>query len=349
MAKKTRQGTTTASGGQAGFGFGPDLAVGCGSDELQAALTGAYRTSAQDVLSELWEADVERLCGERWKPRPRSKVTRAGWCACQIFLGGERVSLRRPRVRSVKGKEIELPTVKAAADRDLLDRAALEDVTASITTGAFPPARHSRDEIAADFVTGLSARMSAVQAIPRGNFEPGLLVASIDFPDQSFLGAVGIDEKGGRKLAGLRAGSSTNPEAVAGFLDDLVARHRRSAPPELFFVGEEPVIHDAIREHFGASAIFQRSCHEKRRRVLGLLPPSLQPSVLESLLDAYGTTDAGAAAKELEAIADSLGRNHPEAAGALTEGLPETLTLHQLGGRGGRPAAPKGRSAQPNA
>ena len=123
------------------FPLDPSIEVGTGSDELERAVLESCRHSAVDVLSELWEEDVERLCGERWKPRPRSRFARAGWCACQIVLGGDKVSLRRPRVRSNRGKEMELPSFRAAASRDLLDRGAVEDITATITTGAFPPGR----------------------------------------------------------------------------------------------------------------------------------------------------------------------------------------------------------------
>jgi hypothetical protein len=354
MAEKTNHPTPRRAESRradaGGLVFGPSLALCSGSDELDRALVDAYRLSATDVLAELWEADVERLCGERWKPRPRSRVTRAGWCGCQITLGGERVSLRRPRVRSVKGREIELPTFKAASSHDLLDRAAVEDITAVVTTGAFPPGRHLRKPIAADFVEGLANRMSAVQAIPRARFEPGLLIASIDFPDQTFLGAVGIDPSGKKQLAGLRAGSATNAPSVAAFLEDLVARHRRSAPPDIFFVGEDPVIQTAIREHFGAAAVLQRSPHEKRRRVLGLLPPSLQPGILESLLDAYAQPDARTAERAFRAVATTLEQDHPKAAALLSEGLSETLTLHRLAASGARAAARKGsRSTQPSA
>ena len=321
--------------------FGPSLGLGSGSDELGRALVDAYRISATDVLAELWESDVERLCGERWKPRPRSRVSRAGWCACKIVLGGESVSLRRPRVRSVKGRELELLTFKATAERDLLDRAALEDVTAVVTTGVFPPNRHPRDPIAADFVEGLANRMSAVQAMPRAKFEQGLLIASIDFPDQTFLGAVGVEPDGTRQLAGLRAGGADNAASIEAFLEELAARHRRSAPPDIFFVGESPEIVTAIRKHFGPGIALQRSPHEKRRRVLSMLPVSLQPGVLESLLDAYAQADARSAERAFRAVVKTLEQDHPEAAAELSEGLGETLTLHRLAGANARSAARK--------
>jgi putative transposase len=341
--------TTDDKSGRGRFAFAPTLGLGSGPDELERALLDAYRISAKDVLGELWKADVERLCGERWKPRPSSKAARAGWCACEIVLAGERVLLRRPRVRSVKGTEIDLPTFKVVSTRDVLDRGAVEDVTAAITTGTFPPGRHAREPIAADFVAGLAGRMSATQSKPRDNFEPGILISTVEFPDQSFLGAVGIDYDGQRRMVSLRSGSASNPASVAEFLDDLVAKHRRSAPPEIFFIGEQPVIRAAILEYFGASAILQRSPHEKRSAVLGLLPSSLQASVLENLLDAYAQSNARGAERALLEVVSSLERDYSAAAATLSDGLAETLTLHRLAGRGARTTARKGsRTPPPN-
>jgi hypothetical protein len=326
----------------------PSLSVGTGSDELEGALVESCRRSASDVLGELWEADVERLCGERWKPRPRARFARAGWCGCQLILGGERVSLRRPRVRSNRGKEMELPSVRAAASRDLLDRGAVEDIAAAITTGAYPPGRHPREPIAEEFVERLAGRMSAVHAMPRSEFEPGLLVSAIDFPDQTFLGAVGIDEKGVRQLAGLRAGSTASPKAVDAFLEELMTRHRHSTPPLVFFVGEDPVIHESIRRCFGNDVALHRSPHEKRRRVLGLLPPSIQPNVLERLLDAHRETDPARIERQLHAVLEQLSPAHPDAAAALSEGLGDTFTLQKLAPPKPRPKG-RGRASHASA
>ena len=327
------------------FSFAPSLQLSSCRDELVRALLDAYRASARDVLTELWEADVERLCGERWKPRSSSKVSRAGWCACQLTLGGSLIEVRRPRVRSVAGREIELPTVKSATSRDLLDRAAFEDVTAAITTGGFPPLRHKRDRIAEVFVSRLAGRMSTINAGVRGDLDPGLLIADIEFPDQSFLGAVGISYDGDRQLIGLRAGSCASLANVGGLLDDLIARHRRASPPDVFVVGESATVHDSIRERFGKSAMLQRCAFEKRRSVLAMLPPAEQLSVLERLLDAYGETNVTAAEAALREIGASLRSEHREAADLLADGLAETLTLHRM--RGGSTRRRSRRTASP--
>jgi hypothetical protein len=241
------------------------LALRSCSEEVETALCDWSRAAAKEVLAELWEADVERLCGERWKPRPRSKVTRAGWCKSDITLGRQRVEVRRPRVRSVQGKEIELPTFKAASRRDLLDRSALEDVTASVTTGSFPRDRFPRERIPEEFVDQLASRLGAEHAVPKGAFDTGLLIAPIDFPDQSFLGAVGIDASARRRIVGLRAGAVDSEENVRGLVDEVIARHSGQAPPAVFIVGEVPMLVTALTERFGRSILIQRPRMRRQR------------------------------------------------------------------------------------
>jgi hypothetical protein len=234
-------------------------------------------------------------------------------------------------VRSVQGKEIELPTFKAAARRDLLDRHALEDVTASVTTGSFPRDRFPRERIPEEFVDRLASQLGAEHAVPKGPFDTGLLIAPIDFPDQSFLGAVGIDASARRRIVGLRAGAAESEENVRGLLDEVIARHSGQAPPAVFIVGEQPTLVSALTERFGRSILIQRCQHEKRRRVLGLLPPSQQPPTLEALLDAYASADAKTAKRALQKILRSLEGSYDAAAAAMRDALDDTLTLQRLG------------------
>lgn len=330
-AGATGRTTSHSTGAAADWSsFGPALEMGTGKDELESALVDAYRLVAADVLAELWESDLERLCGMRWRRNPSSEMTRAGKRICRIVLGGEQVALRRPRVRSANGRETELPAYATASERDLLDRSAIEDVTAFVTTGAFPHDRSSREPTAAEFIERLANRMSPALATPRGGFEPGLLIASIDFSDQTFLGAVGIESNGKRQLAGLGAGSAASAAAVSAFFESLIDRHDRSTSPDVYFVGEDPLVHAAIHEYFGAASNLQRSPHDMRRRVLGLLPSTLQPSVLDQLLDAYAEPDARTADCAFRVIARTLESDHPEAAKQLLKVLPDTLTLHRL-------------------
>lgn len=323
------------------FRFQPPLLMRSCADELFDVLLNWCRDASREVLSEMWAADVEHLCGERWKPRPRSKVARAGWCRTDIVLGNKRTTVRRPRVRSAQGHEVDLPSFKSASAMDFLSREVIEDACAMVTTGSFPLLRYPRDPIHATFMTQLVLRLGALHATPKGEFDPGLLISAVIFPDQTFLGALGIGVDGRRRLLGLASGSPDDASRVEALIAELVWRHARKVSPSICFAGESPAVHEAVRKVFGQSLILQRCPFEKRRRTMDRVPLSAQPVVLEELLAAYALPDARGARRALEQIARLLEGDSLEAAAVLREGLEETLSLHKLGGEknSGRPAA----------
>lgn len=347
MAKSTQRslcGPRPAASSR--FSFDPPLVLRSCADEFSNGLRDWCRAAATEVLEELWLEDVERLCGERWKPRSRAKVARAGWCATDIVLGAERISVRRPRVRSAQGREVELPSFRAAADEDFLSRPVIEDVCAAVATGSFPEQRYTRGSILTAFVDQLVGRLGALHAAPKGVFDPGLLIHGVTFPDQSFLGALGIDSRGARRLLGLASGRLDDSDRVEALVSDVVARHQRRVPPSICFVGESEVVHQAVRKVFGAAVILRRCPAEKRRRTLDQLPPVLQPAVLEELLAAYATPDAREARRAFDRIARSLDDEHPDAAAALRDGIDETLALLKLEGTASSKSRPAGRRSR---
>ncbi len=59
--------------------------------------------SGQQVLQAMMEQDRKDLCGPRWKRDPERRAGRAGTTKSEVTLGGRRISIPRPRVRSKEG------------------------------------------------------------------------------------------------------------------------------------------------------------------------------------------------------------------------------------------------------
>jgi putative transposase len=95
------------------------LAVGTGLPLLQAMLA----------------ADVDRLVGPKGRHNPDRAAVRHGSEPGQVTLGGRRVRVRRPRVRSADGtREVAVPTYQAFAATELLDQLAVERMLAKLST-----------------------------------------------------------------------------------------------------------------------------------------------------------------------------------------------------------------------
>jgi putative transposase len=87
------------------------------------------------VLRELLELEVDEVVGPkgRWN-RDRAAV-RHGHEDGEVTLGGRRVGVKRPRVRTADGEsEVMLRTYEHFADRDQLGRLALERILAGVST-----------------------------------------------------------------------------------------------------------------------------------------------------------------------------------------------------------------------
>ena len=73
------------------------------------------------VLRELLEEEVEELVGPKGKWNPDRTAVRHGHEDGEVTLGGRRVQVRRPRVRTADGEsEVPLATYEHFADRDPL-------------------------------------------------------------------------------------------------------------------------------------------------------------------------------------------------------------------------------------
>jgi transposase-like protein len=83
----------------------------------------------------------------------------------------------------------------------------------------------------------------------------------------------------------------------------------------------------AVRNVYGARAVVQRCRARKVRNVVDQLPDDTRPSVRQAMRDAYATSDADLARKQLANLARPLRHARPGAAASLDEGLDEALAV----------------------
>ena len=103
------------------------LAVGTGLQGLQAMLA----------------EDVARLVGPKGRHLPERTAVRHGSEPGQVTLGGRRVRVRRPRVRTADGTgELPVPSYQTFAATDLLDQLAVERMLAKLSTRRYQAGRN---------------------------------------------------------------------------------------------------------------------------------------------------------------------------------------------------------------
>jgi len=298
-------------------------------DPLQIFLDGALR-------------DKTALCGPRYPHDPQRAANRHGSTPGELVLGGRRVRVRKPRVRSVDGQELKLPTWEQFSNEDPLDVRATEQMLVGVSTRKYARSLEPLPEDIDAFGTSKSAvsrrfvRQTSAQVeefLQRRLDSLKLCVLMLDgvhVAEHVLLVAVGIDEQGHKHVLGMREGASENAVSRRELLCDLRERGMQTELSLLVVLDGSKALSKAVREVFGERALIQRCRVHKERNVTEQIPKELVPSVRQTMRQAYASRDAVRATKQLENLAHSLEVEHPGAAASLREGLSETLTVMRL-------------------
>ena len=299
--------------------------------------------AGSQVLTAMMEQDREALCGPRWKRDPERRAGRAGTTESEVTLGGRRVAMRRPRVRSSDGQEMELPSFAFAAKRDPLDRHAMNAVACGISTRKYArslePLPRDADErstskssMSRRYVAMTAKQMTKWLTTPLGDRHfPIVMIDGINLGDHVVLIALGIDLEGKKQVLGVREGNTENGRVARALLGDLVERGLDPERARLFVIDGAKALTSAIAKVFGSLGAIHRCQIHKERNVLGHLPDHLHQSVKSVLREAWDLGDADTAKRRLERLASSLEADHPGAAASVREGLDHTLTLQRFG------------------
>ena len=174
------------------------------------------------VLAELMEEEVVEVVGAKGKHDPERAAVRHGH---EVTLGGRRVAVERPRVRSADGQaEVRLATYEYFADRDPLTRSVLERMLAGVSTRRYRRTQEpvgspveraarstSRSAVSRTFVE--RTRRSLGELMSRRLDDVRLAVMMIDgleLQGRCCVVALGITTEGVKIPLGLWEGSTEN-------------------------------------------------------------------------------------------------------------------------------------------
>lgn len=301
------------------------------------------------VMAELMEEEVCEVVGPKGKHDPDRSAVRHGHEDGEVTLGGRRVAVERPRVRTAQGsEEVALITYQHFADRDPLTRLVLEQMLAGVSTRRFERTREpvgeqieaqarstSKSAVSREFVARTRENLNALMGRRLDDVRLAvLMIDGIDLKGRTNIVALGITTDGVKIPLGLWEGSTENATVATALLSDLVDRGLDVEQGVMCVLDGAKALRKAVRDVLGVHTPVQRCIRHKERNVLDHLPERDRPLVKRRLRQAWADHDHDRALQRLEALAAELDRTHPGAAGSLREGLRETLTLTRLGVRG---------------
>ena len=191
------------------------------------------------VLAELMEEEVVEVVGSKGKHDAERVAVRHGHESGEVTLGGRRVGVERPRVRSSDGSsELPLATHRHFADRDPLTRVVLERMLAGVSTRRYPRTQESVGEQVEQHARSTSKSSVSRAFVERTRKALGELMArqladvrlavlmldGIELKGRTNIVALGITTDGVKIPLGLWEGSTENATVATALLSDLVER-----------------------------------------------------------------------------------------------------------------------------
>jgi transposase-like protein len=316
--------------------------VGAAREGLMALSVGV----GLGVVHELMQAEVDEVVGPKGKHDPGRTAKRHGHEDGSLTLGGRRVRVRRPRMRSADDhRELPVQTYEFFADRDPLTRAVMDRMLAGVSTRKFAQvgepvgteveaAASARSKTTVSELFVERTRTALGELMSRRLDDVRLAVMMLDgleIAERTHVVALGISTEGVKIPLGLWEGSTENATLARTLLADLVDRGLDPEQAILFVIDGGKALRRAIRDVFGEHALVHRCQRHKERNVCDLLPDRDRDQVRARLRAAWSLTDPELAEQRLVLLAGELDRTWPDAAGSLREGLDDTLTLMRLG------------------
>jgi len=327
-----------------------DARVATFAREMREGLLAASVAIGLDVMGELIEAEVTQIAGPRGRHDPERVAYRHGSEQGRVTLGGRRVAVRRPRLRSVPDDqgaehELQLESYDTFAAVDLLADHMVTSLLAGLSGRRYETALEpvgeqrqaaasgtSQSSVSRRFIAATAERLAAFRARPLDG-EQWLIcyLDGFDFAGHTMVGALGVTAEGRKLPLGVVEGSTENASVVRGLVRDLRERGLDASEGVLFVLDGGKALARAVRDVFGDRAVIARCRIHKERGVLDHVPEGERPWVRRKLRAAWANPDAAEGDAALHALAIQLERVNPDAAGSLREGLAETLTVTRLG------------------
>jgi transposase-like protein len=297
------------------------------------------------VMDAIINESVTALVGPKGVHDPNRTAVRHGSGDGSVVLGGRRVPVRRPRVRTAdRSAEVAVPAYELFSATDVLSSMVLERMMAKLSTRRYAAGLEpvgaeveavarstSKSAISRRFVAATETALAAMLDADLSELDlVALMIDGVHFAEHVCVVVLGIGIDGTKHPLGLAEGDTENATVVRDLLADLRDRGLDTTQPTLFVLDGAKALVAGVRSVFD-HAVIQRCQLHKIRNVESKLPDALASTVAKKMRAAYHNPDALAAEATLEELARQLAKTHPGAAGSLREGLAETLTITRLG------------------
>jgi transposase-like protein len=319
--------------------------------QLELEFHGFVTETALQVMQGMMDAEVERLCGERYARA--GTVSRWGSQPGSVRTpGGEKLRISRPRLRRKEdlpegsgkaevshGHEEPLETYRRFHEPPEHGERLYASLVHGISTRDYA---RTVERVATGYglsKSAVSSRMIAQSAETLRAFcerdlsgveTVAVLIDGVQIGQWRFIVALSVDSNGLKQVLGLRQGATENAQVTIELFEDLVRRGWKTDHPMLAVIDGSKALRAAVQRFLGEKTPVQRCQEHKIRNVTDHLPQRLQEKIESRMRTAYELWSYEDARIELEKLRTELEEINPAAAASLTEGRDETLTMQRL-------------------
>jgi putative transposase len=306
---------------------------------LRKGVGELVRQAGLQLMELLMEEEVRELVGERSHRRAERTANRWGSEQGYCVVMGQKVPVKRPRVRTTEETEVRLGSYEMFHRGEPLTETVWEKLMLGLSTRRYGQAVRQFTEaygleksaVSQHFIEASRAKLKDMMESRLGKTRLcALLIDATPFEGQQMVAVLGIGQDGRKTILGIRQGATENATVVGELLGDLVSRGLDFTEPRLYILDGGKALTAAVKKYAGESAAIQRCQVHKRRNVLDHLTDEQKPAVAKRLNAAYALEDYAAAKQALNQLHRELMDLNPSAARSLGEGMEETLTVHRL-------------------
>ena len=209
------------------------------------------------------EREVDEVVGPKGKQNPDRTAKRHGHEDGSMTLGGRRVPVSRPRIRTADDEhELPVASYEYFADRDPLTRAVMDRMLAGVSTRKFAggrragrrggragsDARRRRARCRSCSSSGPAPRLGELMARRLDDMRLAVMMLDgLEIAERTHVVALGISTEGVKIPLGLWEGSTENATLVSMLLADLVDRGLDPEQAILFVIDGGKALRKAIK------------------------------------------------------------------------------------------------------
>src|SRR6476620_431820 len=244
---------------------------------LRKGVGELVRQAGLQLMELLMQEEVRELVGERSQRRAERTSNRWGNEQGYCVVMGQKVPVKRPRVRTTEDTEVRLGSYEMFHRGEPLTETVWEKLMLGLSTRKDGQAVREFSEaygleksaISEHFIEASRAKLKELmeRRLEKKKF-CALLIDATPFEGQHMIVALGIGHDGSKTILGIHTATTENATVVGELLGDLMNRGFDFSQPRLYVLDGGKALHAAVKKYAGEAAPIQRCQVHKRRNVL---------------------------------------------------------------------------------